>query len=444
MHEYPPELDYSEALADQQEREQPPSIVEHYGDQIITVFGITGKLKDLIDGCPVPADQRSPADNERFAANALGSNGVVVDEKFAHWLSPKSKTEDEAKPKLQEKPDKSEPLLPKTLPPPVKAQPVAQQNEKPRVALDDALNVARRAAELLEQEQTVKAKQVVSKVELSKTKPKDAKLPKIVERTIQAIDEPSPVLISTKNVIELESQEEQPVVEKQWPAEAVEQLGKLYQEAAAEVAAEQITDEMLAELLETEVMDNEFFGQELVLPTVAEEGELNMLSIDETQIEHVEQTEQPVPLKLVQILPAEVAVAFDVAIETFEPEAAAELTELVQTMTLVAERLQVLVTTERQDSPEAIQIEQVLEEYYDQLCELIGIVVDADERLKFIAAIKSDVFQKTVSEAFELPEDAGTHEFKLGMLGQAYQMPVVLQQALKLARFIMNLGVHPV
>jgi hypothetical protein len=141
-------------------------------------------------------------------------------------------------------------------------------------------------------------------------------------------------------------------------------------------------------------------------------------------------------------LPTAVGEAYAMRLEELPPAEVEQLTELVETMSLIAERLHVLVTSERGDSEEAVQIEQVLEAYYDELCTILGLPIDGQERARFIAAVRSNSFQNTVEAAFEAAEDdEGTHEHKRVITVPAHQLPVLLQQTANLARFIMQLGV---
>lgn len=145
-------------------------------------------------------------------------------------------------------------------------------------------------------------------------------------------------------------------------------------------------------------------------------------------------------VEAISAMPAAAEPLLRLAIEALDAPEAEALTEVVEMMTLVAERLQVLVGTERGDGEEAQQIEQVLTEYYEQICVAIGLPVTAEEQLKFIATIKANAFQTILQETFELPIDEGTHEYKRDFQSSAYKLPVMLKRTINLARLMVSLG----
>src|SRR6185312_13743376 len=92
---------------------------------------------------------------------------------------------------------------------------------------------------------------------------------------------------------------------------------------------------------------------------------------------------------LLSHLPEVVQISLAEFVQESEPEVAEAVSELVVQMALAANRLQVLIMTDRAESEEAAQIEIVLEEWYDTLLTYLEIE-DAEAKVaEFIRLVRS-------------------------------------------------------
>ena len=129
---------------------------------------------------------------------------------------------------------------------------------------------------------------------------------------------------------------------------------------------------------------------------------------------------------IVKALPASLEAALANLVELRAPEAE-DIIESIEKMSLVADRLHLVHQIESADELEILQIENVLAEYYDQLCAIAKHIATQEDRDAFIAAIIGDV------------NDDGTHESKHGMLAQ-FNQPEPDIRITKLGQFLMQLG----
>jgi hypothetical protein len=467
----------------------PASIIEQFGDRIVTAFGVTGTLTELTEKCPYPKELRTFEGDQRFGAKILEKNGIAIPEAFAHLRSepPKQKAEVAEAEKHKESTSKLE--IDK-----VATQSVAA--EQSMTASSRALETAADAKLLgpeteskltsqdgLEAESSEKSKTVE---EAPVTTGGGPDLNELANETVDSLDTPRlpNVAILRKRLLDLD-----PSTFKSNKAAAVnmaehsegdtlatslvtqveipqanetsyeEQMVELYLEAANEVTANgdmgtqsvDISDEMIADFLGTSITASE--GTELVgdsydlpaMPDTLAEHTLNTLSyISDGETIGVSQDER---LFVLTALPVEVAVAYQKMIEELEPEAAEQLTNLVEKMSRVAQRLQVLEAKQQIESEEAQQIIKVLEVYYDQLLHaLIGPgAIDPEARRIFIAKIRTNIFHRTIAQTFDIPME-GTREFdrdliKQALMSQGRQQPAN-RKPINLARIFAMLGIR--
>lgn len=494
MHEQFPVATHADVLNDQLEQERQASLFEQNADEILTLFGKTGTLRELLDECPVPAAERSFEANERFTAQALELNGKKISDQFAHLRSEKQpeKSEKTEKPEVAEpkraetkqaelkkteasaaEPPKTVRSAPERLLDELEAtnEPIAQAEdsvpvietlvtarEEPREPLVRAQHVEILAEQIermreltheheLVKRETVPLQPVVTKPEVEPMEQTAVVLQPEMNQAMESTVEPT-VMMHVETASDSEVQPLEPA------ATVVEYVAALYEKAVAEVAEETEVNyevesldmsELIAEILG--IPSEELQTQEpaiMTLPSTPEDSILNTLSIQTKEAEHM-----PDPVvafvkpDILAVVPAPLTETYTEQLMSLPAEEAEPLQELVETMALIAERLQFLVADAREASPEAIQIEAVLEEYYDELCDKLSVPVDAEERRQFIATIRIGVVPEAPEAELALAEDdEGTHEFKHGMLAQTHQLPVLLHQTINLARFMISMGLN--
>ena len=482
-----------DALHEQAEQAINASLFEQHKNTVITAFGMTGTIGELLDKCPMDPSLRNFEATEAYTAKLLEKNNIEVPELFAHLRS--------EQPKDSSKKNNEEPKAPKSesksvvSPVEVKTQntitnatelveafretkiePETHRIKEPESEPNSESDEIEIISGGMEQggggpsDQDLEAQSLAaspSKVETHTPSPKPVTKTEIfVEKASKIVklkpELPSPV-IEANQIIKLMPElpipaTEEPTVydvgEPQFvePAPmleiahletaaaietAEEQIADLYQQALTETTGiespEEDPESAESEILETDLYETTDHPKE----TNFGEGRiLNLLSID--LIEVVDDAPAITQSPLLSALPPELESLMVSALESAEPQAE-ELAESVESMTLVAERLQVLIAENRSDSPEAQQIEVVLIEYFDQLCLATGWAATDEEREAFIGSIKQAAFEIPTEAVTELSTDSGTHEFKNGILVQAQQLPDENRITL-LAGFMMRLG----
>jgi hypothetical protein len=510
-HELPPFQDNPDMLAPQFEQELHADLQQGYEGQpqaslyeasrniVVTMYGRTGTVKELSDGCPVPLAERSPAAMEVFTARALEESKIAIPDEFAYLRSDSKKNvvQEQAKPEVKPKQkQKVERATPETVQrDPVQPVTTRLRDKEPTLVVSEVLASSQETT-VSKEEAILEAGMIELSADLTAFSLPQAELPTIEHQQFQADipehlvervsaadqyqTEPKPLDLSQRSVelqldaeyVHAESTPEpayelvsltpvkmvtEPPMLQEAP-ELVEQLAKLYYES--EVVAttlntethfifhngdeeggeqEQAVEASLG-LVGTEATPDETTPDYQLLNTLSQPKPalLNMLS-RAPEAETV--AESPVEkAAAIGAMPAAAEPLLRVALETLDVPEAEALVEVVETMTLIADRLQVLVETDRGEGEEARQIEQVLIEYYDQVCATIKLPATVEERLQFIAVIKSKSFQTILEETFELPIDEGTHEYKRDFHDPAHQLPVMLQRTIKVARMMVGLG----
>jgi hypothetical protein len=478
------------------------SLYEASRNIVVTMYGMTGTVAELSARCPVPLSERSPAAMEVFTARALEDSNIAISDQFAYLRSDakKNAVQEQPKPAVQHKQKQKVETVTEETVQREPVQPVTTRLRDVEQTIGVSESVASSQETTFSREGTsLEAGMIELSADLTAFSLPQAELPTIehqqfqvdipehlVER-VSAADqyqtELKPLDLSQRSLepVELQLEAEyahaestpEPAYELasltpvemvteppmlQEAPELVEQLAKLYYES--EVVASTLgtethfifhtEDEEGGEkeqaveasvgLVVTEATPDETTPDYQLLNTLSQPKPaiLNMLSIaPEAETIAVSSVEKAAAIVA---MPAAAEPLLRVAFDTLEAPEAEALAEVVETMTLIAERLQVLVGTDRGEGEEARQIEQVLTEYYDQVCATIKLPVTGEERLQFIATIRSNSFQTVLEETFELPIDEGTHEYKRDFQDSVYQLPVMLQRTIKLARMMVSLG----
>ena len=470
------------------ESTQVESLFEQSRDVVVTMFGMTGKISDLINECPIPASERSFSATEAFTAKALELSNVEIPEAFAHLRTePKAKSEKLTEPAKTEETVKlpqisgdkrSERSVPQQSEHGVSVQ-AASGREVPavqtvEVTLLDSGDVPTTSVESSEsaipqqgggppdQElEGLSSKQMSASSEGNippKLEPKVAMFIKRVGQTIKLkLELPAPqfqpILESPAHTIETNLDTQPPARDETNPPEdvdSVEQLAELYYSIGAEVDNGEVSGQ---ELPTAEEMIADSVGEVPVgpLPDVTEstvEEQFSQLMSVEFPDEVVNPIFKSSAAELepeTEIRTFAVTRALPPVLETVLRSQAVEdtpeaelLVESIETMTLVVERLQELCGVERADCTEALQIEQVLIEYYEQLCAIAHHEVDPAEQNAFITALKT-VPTELYEPSVEQPYDDGTHEYKHGIFTQSLQ-PIHDARTTRLAHFIMQIG----
>lgn len=123
--------------------------------------------------------------------------------------------------------------------------------------------------------------------------------------------------------------------------------------------------------------------------------------------EVIEQTEV-----FLEVLPEVAQLCLAEYIRMAEPEAVEKMETLVINIAQAAERLHILTTSERGDSPEAEQIEELLVEWYSEMLSELGIEADEQTIKNFIIQVRSGAYGQSTTEKPQEYVDEGTHERK--------------------------------
>ena len=463
------------------EAEQTSQLYEAIQDEIVTMYGVTDTFGNLVKKCPHNLDSISAEKKEQWATKALETSSEETREKYAHLRAePKAnpeKPEESAKSAKVEEAvrlrhvdgtkkigtapqakEKGAPTVIETLneAPASQAREVSLQTavETPAATVESSESVAPQQGgggpsdQELESLTQVQSNTSYETTTPSKPEPKVATFIKRVSQTIKLKLElpvpeavPSPVLIVqiTENNSEIEPQELGELITPEGiPPES--QLAELHNSVNAEVESEpvqeqepfykyltevptiveNIQDAYMQPVLSTpESVTDEQFAQ---LMDAAFPHEATNPVFEATTIE--DDPEQVNIRVITDALPPDMKAKLRVLAAEDTPEAEL-LIESMETMTLVVERLQKLCKTKRSNSIEVGQIEQVLVEYYEQLCAIAHHEVIIEEQEAFIAALKA--------------YDKGTHEDKQGIFTQP-QQPTRDTRTTRLARFILQIG----
>jgi hypothetical protein len=468
----------------QPEVARPASIIEQFGDEVVTVFGHTGTLKDLMQKrgrlCPEEPDFHK---DEIFGAKVLEKKGVDITEKFAHLSNAiqKQKTEAGVVDKHKEAKIKVEParVTPQSA---VSEQSITASKQITEATTAKLLGLETESTTTNQDEvETESSEQAKTVDEAPVTAGGGPDLNELAKEMTDSLDTPRlpNVAILRKRLLDLDPSTfkstkaaaanlaERSEVEVMPPTDFAaqsevpqateanyeEQMVQLYLEAASEVASntdnyatiEGVSDEMIANFLGTDHLDGaEPPEGNYALPGIPIATTLNTLS-NISNIENLGEipTEQPLVLSA---LPAELTTDYQKAIEELEPEAVEQLISMVETMSLIAERLQILESTQQSEGNEAQQIITVLEAYYDQFLQALhgADAIDVEARRVFIAEVRKNTFRKTIAQAFNIPLE-GTREFdrdmiKQALMSQGRQQPSE-RKKINLARIFAILGI---
>jgi hypothetical protein len=121
-----------------------------------------------------------------------------------------------------------------------------------------------------------------------------------------------------------------------------------------------------------------------IVEVLAQESDMN----EEAVQEKVEQVTH-----FVAAMPEDVSEAIVVKFESGEPEEVEQIEQLVVQLATATDRLHNLAMSEALDSEEAVQIEALVEVWYAELCEAVGVISEPDEIKRFIALIKSPEYK---------------------------------------------------
>ena len=471
-----------ETMLAQHELEQPENLYDAMQNEVVTMFGLTDTFSNLVKLCPHDLSQVSPERKHELAAKALETAAEPAREKYAHLRAePKAKSEKVEKTEEIAQTAKSveasnlSPVFTKAkietatqamesgLPAPVQGEQSEHNDMTSATAIEttpnDGTTTSNSTAESTESAAPQQAGGGPSDQELegktleqssisyeAPTLPKrELKVATFIKRVSQTIKlkleltapeaqpESLAPAISTENIapteIQTENMADEVVVGVPEPL-----LAGLYQVESAALDSEEVTGDDLfyeeqnaAENAADVYVEPVFTGTEPVtddqfmeLMKAAFPDEASKPIFDFTI--NNEQSEQAREPNVMRALPPVMkATLLELASEdTLEAELLVESTEK---MSLVAERLQELCTTGQEDSTEASQIEQVLIEYYEQLCAIAHHEVDPTEQEAFITALKAN--------------DDGTHEDKQGIFHQPLQ-PVQDARMVRLVRFILQ------
>ncbi len=474
-------------------------IFEQYGDTVVTIFGVTAALKDLP---PCPYGQHSFEARQRFGVKILEKNDIDISDAYAHLRSEPQKQKAEKAEKAEATViDKHKDATNKSET--AKIEPKSVTSERTMVASSltteaatDAKILGPEAESRLTSQDSTEAKssepsKIVEEAPLTAGGGPDLnelakemvdsldtpRLPNVAILRKRLTDSDPSMSKSTKAVVNLAEHSEAELLPTVLAASAKslqanettseasyeEQMVGLYLEAASEVAnnidsvapAKFISDEMIADFLGTSITPTdrtELVSVGYYLPDVSMisaeqdvpiESTLNPLSYTpNAEIAETVQAEQPLVLTA---LPVEVVAVYQKMIDELEPKEAEQLIEMVETMSLIAERLHVLEYKKQVEGKEGQQIIEVLEAYYDQLLQVLEIPINSQSRIIFIEQIRSNTLRKTIAQAFAIPIE-GTREFDRDLMKQALRSQGRQQPAdrrpINLARIFAMLGIR--
>jgi len=411
----------------EQLEQEPASMLEHLGDTELTIFNITGTADELRQKCP---HDFTPEQADRFLAKVAEQNGVAVPEKFQHYLVEKPKPEEtqQSKPEIVAAvvaaKSKVEPKV--TIEQPVI---VDETPEVPEVSYPSAPQVRVPS----EPEEVNSTDSPVASVEAAPEAVivKKPKAPVIVQSVSLKIEKPTPV----------------PTVETEVIDNPETETKKLQFEILpfAEGQIEQATESF--DLQETSELTLPLQLDRIVVEAPAE-GEVVVDAVpQDVRVEAVKVIEALPPVSpMIEAAPVIVeldeevqAVILDI-IETAPPEVSEPMQELMETIQAITERLELLVQTERHDSEEAMQIEAVLGEYFEQLYQLAGKQLEEPERRRIIFSIRARALVEAGEEAEEYIDESMRERLYDENAGSGSGSASLYEQTTKLARFIMHIG----
>ncbi|MDL2341680.1 MAG: hypothetical protein QFB87_01200 [Patescibacteria group bacterium] len=426
MHEAGPVINQEQLLE--------AKIYEDHGNDLLNVNGqqITlNEYRELADMlCPVPASQRTAGQNLERVAGLLTENNVVLREEYTAYVpkppeADRPATDNKHQEKISHvKADATVQTEKAT------KQPNVQKVVLPTIELAEAVleparlaeQVARRQLQARQQEiiqQLVslaveKPSVVVQAVLAAKTPvtgafitaeraPKVVAVPAATKTTEVRADSPKSVVFESS----LESPAESTALQNLVSEITLDGLTDSLEEFAVPVSNELgLLD--YGEMIESDIVTS--------LPATVEAVDSTTVFVtQEHTAELVEQTPQVIiETFLSQVLPA-LAEALQEQIADMAPEAAAEIVAQVELITVVADRLHVLVISGQEAGEEAQQIEVFLAREYEQLLVALGIEPTKEMMTDFIHYIYSETYnlqpEVVLSEADIFSE--GTHEKKL-------------------------------
>lgn len=146
------------------------NLLDHYGDEIVTMLGRTGKLREFIKLCPVKDDpeKMNPTAVNRYAAKLLVKNGIELAEEHTHFIPKPNST---AKPKINspEKATQTVKEQPKEKPQTAAPSPASPRPEKQVAAAAASLD---NTSIVQQQERAVPAVAVTVEAPVPKAEPK--------------------------------------------------------------------------------------------------------------------------------------------------------------------------------------------------------------------------------------------------------------------------------
>ena len=464
----------------QPEVERPANIIEHFGDRVVTIYGVTDTLKNLVKDPRCPEKFRTPEADERFGAKILEKNNIAIPDAFAHLRSekPNPKVNEAAANQRKDAPVKLE--TNKASSESAKQELVVTGDKLFGLEAESTADVKENAStEFSESSKTIDEAPVTAGGgpdlnELAKEMVDSLDAPRLPNVAIlrkRLLDLDPITFKSTKVAASSMAEHSAPTLMAQDEAlifdetNYEEKMVELYLEAANEatneatnevangsitaVPAETIKDETIADFLgitqtEQVLMSHDSYD----LPTIDYAPIVNTLSnVSDQEFSKVLDDERPLVL---QVLPTEIVAAYKKMIDELEPVAAEQLVEMVAVMSLIAERLQVLEVGNQSEGKEGQQIMHTLEDYYDQLLQVLKgpVTIDPEARRIFIAQIRANAFHRSIKQTFKQTFDIpleGTREFdrdmiKQALMSQGRQQPPD-RRSINLARVFALLGI---
>jgi hypothetical protein len=437
-----------------------PSLYQHFQDTEVTVFGMTGTLSQLVEYCPVKAEDRTPDQMDKFAMKVLQASNVEIPEQFLPAPEAVEKT-------LQA--SVSEPVVRESERPRVAQQNIAENHavkiqtatssqEHKSVVEVDQVPPELEARLLLEPEESepqglavrvVPAEQTETPLLIPKRRePLNAILtPEPEVAALISID--TPVKVETMPLTEVNEESMKPIeaavlsIEPTLPDAPAEV--KIIQPAIMYETAPEQPDETpsLSELpddfivlqpevqtvleiepdepsfmLDTfEIYEPYVLSSELIQEAAGEIHNVEPTSPEMTEVSAPEVANEPALQLLIEASPPVVQERLEVFQATAEPEELIAVQGLTASIETAVAELDIMIEAEASDIEVVAEIEATIIELYDQLLQTIGIesTEEREELVKqFIAELRERPKQpETETEVSEFADDdEGTHEHK--------------------------------
>jgi hypothetical protein len=413
---------------------QTRSLFEEHANTEVSLYGLTGKLSELAELCPVPESERTTQAWDRFAARVLQEAGVEIAEEFTYLLEEEARPEPQVHEKRSQQtiePVKvTEAKTEKTIEHRALEAPVAAAFA-PAVATG-ALEETIQRATLLTQTTRLHEDEVVAPiVEAEVVESADVLL---VAESVPIDKEEQPELMVSGVAVASETM----IIKKSVPPRLVVAETPVV-ESHLEVSTAAAT------VTETDFVLPEVFAGDEAAPYISEAPRTPIVDLElaaettigvathEIAVENVveqfdvppKETEQLA--NIVELIPTAILHSLELHFAEVGPSVVEETKALLVDIAEVADRLHDLALADHLESKEAEQIVAVITELYEDLLTRLGVEYDEATIKQFVALICSPAYVQRTAYNVQRA-DEGTHEKKIHHFSIQKQLQLVAQR----------------